>query len=116
MSMPLNALAVRDGRYTLKLANQLEEIIYMDGLELIAVDHPTDVTVYFNERLLAAPPYPDFVLYPCLNCVLLAMRETATESPSKELTEIDDVWQDDFGPTDIHGMLKNTALRLTWVI
>ena len=60
----LDKIAPRDGRYVLKIANQLEEIIYLDALHLVAVDHPADVRVFPNERLRAAPPYPDFRLTP----------------------------------------------------
>ena len=85
----------------------------MDGLELIAVDHPTDVTVYPNERLLAAPPYPDFALYPLSE---LRPPSDARDGHGKpilnELTEIDDVWYDDFGLTDIHGYAEEYSITL----
>ena len=111
--VPLDALAAQDGRYTLKLTNQLEEIIYMDGLELVAVDHPADVTVYPNERLLAAPPYPDFALYPLSD---LRPPRDARDGQGRiildQLTEIDDVWYDDFGLTDIHGYAEEYSITL----
>ena len=60
----LGPLVPKDGHYVLQLANQLEEIIYVDALELVAVDHPPEFDVYPNERLLSQPPYPEFKLYP----------------------------------------------------
>ena len=111
--VPLDALAVRDGRYTLKLANQLEEIIYMDGLELIVVDHPADVTVYPNERLLSAPPYPDFALYPLSELrPPRDARDGEGEPILDKLTEVDDVWYDDFDLTDIHGYAEEYSITL----
>jgi Tfp pilus assembly protein PilF len=56
-------LKERDGRYSILMNNQLEEVIYFDAVKLLAVDHPADTDVYPNERLLPAPPYPDFKIY-----------------------------------------------------
>ena len=84
----------------------------MDGLELVAVDHPTDVTVYPNERLtLAAPPYPDFAIYPLSD---LRPPRDARDGQGRtildQLTKIDDVWYDDFGLTDIHGYAEEYSI------
>ena len=46
-------LRERDGRYELRVTNELEEALFVDRLQLIAVDHPADVEVYPNEGLRA---------------------------------------------------------------
>ena len=43
------------GRYELRVTNELEETLFVDRLQLIAVDHPADVEVYPNEGLKARP-------------------------------------------------------------
>ncbi|HEY6805596.1 MAG TPA: FG-GAP-like repeat-containing protein [Pyrinomonadaceae bacterium] len=50
-------LKERDGRYELKVTNELEETLYADQFQLIAVDHPNDVDVYPNEGM-TDPPRP----------------------------------------------------------
>jgi tetratricopeptide (TPR) repeat protein len=38
----------------------LEEVVYLDQVKLLAVDHPADVDVYPNEYFASNPPYPEF--------------------------------------------------------
>jgi tetratricopeptide (TPR) repeat protein len=56
-------LRARDGRLELRMVNQLEEVIFVDRARLLAIDHPAEIAVYPNERLLEAPPFPPFVIY-----------------------------------------------------
>lgn len=54
------SLRPRDGRLLLRFVEPMEEIIYLDHVRLLAVDHPADAEVYPNERFAAAPPFPEF--------------------------------------------------------
>jgi hypothetical protein len=38
----------------------MEEVVFLDQARVLAVDHPSDVDVYPNERFLSAPPFPEF--------------------------------------------------------
>jgi tetratricopeptide (TPR) repeat protein len=38
----------------------LEEVVYLDQVKLLAVDHPTDINVYPDEYFASNPPYPEF--------------------------------------------------------
>jgi hypothetical protein len=51
-------LVAKDGRYEVRFVNQLEEVLFYDKASLLVVDHPEDVEVYPNERLMPAPPFP----------------------------------------------------------
>ncbi|MFI5182936.1 MAG: FG-GAP-like repeat-containing protein [Vicinamibacteria bacterium] len=48
-------LKPRDGRYEIRVTNELEEALFVDRLRLLAVAHPADVTVFPNEGLGEAP-------------------------------------------------------------
>ena len=39
-------LRERDGRYELRITNELEEAMFLDRLRLVAVNHPADVEVF----------------------------------------------------------------------
>jgi tetratricopeptide (TPR) repeat protein len=56
-------LQARDGKYSLKINNQLEEVLYIDQTDLLVLDHPAHVDLYPNERLMPSPPYPEFRIY-----------------------------------------------------
>jgi Tfp pilus assembly protein PilF len=48
-------LKARDGRFELRVTNELEEVLYVDRLQLIAVAHPADTEVYPNEGMTEPP-------------------------------------------------------------
>ena len=50
-------LKEREGRYELRVTNELEEALYVDRLQLIAIDHSAETEVYPNEGM-TDPPRP----------------------------------------------------------
>jgi tetratricopeptide (TPR) repeat protein len=50
-------LKPREGRYELRVTNELEEALFVDRIALVAVAHPADVLVYPNEGM-TSPPKP----------------------------------------------------------
>jgi tetratricopeptide (TPR) repeat protein len=50
-------LKARDGRYQLRVTNELEEALFVDRIALVTVAHPADVLVYPNEGM-TSPPKP----------------------------------------------------------
>jgi tetratricopeptide (TPR) repeat protein len=51
-------LALKDGHYVVQIAEPMDEITYLDRLQLVAIDHPADVRVYPDERFVAEGPQP----------------------------------------------------------
>src|SRR3989475_11485862 len=50
-------LRPRDGRYEIRVTNELEEAMFVDRLQLVAVAHPRGVDVFPNEGM-TDPPKP----------------------------------------------------------
>ena len=48
-------LAPKDGRYELRVTNELEETLYLDQVDLLSVAHPADVEVHPAEGMTHAP-------------------------------------------------------------
>lgn len=55
-------LRPRDGRYELRVTNELEETLFVDRVQLIAISHPSSVEIHPREGLFE-PPFPRFDLY-----------------------------------------------------
>jgi tetratricopeptide (TPR) repeat protein len=54
------SLREKDGKLSFRFMEPLEESVYLDQVQLLAVDHPADVDVYPNEYFASNPPYPPF--------------------------------------------------------
>ncbi|MEE8583524.1 MAG: CRTAC1 family protein, partial [Acidobacteriota bacterium] len=67
LKLDRNVLRLKEGRLAVTLNNQLEEVIFFDKLQLVAVDHLADYEVFADEKLLPGPPYDDFRLFTVSN-------------------------------------------------
>ena len=72
-------LRPRNGRYELRITNELEESLFLDRVQLVAVAHPQEIDVHPNEGLV--PDARPFTLY-------------STERPQPPLAAIDDQGRD----------------------
>lgn len=57
-----SALKPKDGKYVLQLTEELWEAAYFDAVELMAVDHPSEIEVYSNEKV-GPPSVAEFKLF-----------------------------------------------------
>src|SRR6266403_2007847 len=55
-----NSVRERDGKLSFRFMEPLEESVYLDQVQLLAVDHPAAVEVFPNEYFASNPPYPPF--------------------------------------------------------
>ena len=60
--VPGDALAPVDGHYEIRVTEELREVAYLDRIQLIALDHPSDLTIVTNDKF-KAPPFPEFRLF-----------------------------------------------------
>jgi tetratricopeptide (TPR) repeat protein len=62
VQIPGPALQPRDGRYEIRVTEELSEVSYLDQIQLYAVDHPVGTEIFTNEKF-KGPPYPEFRLF-----------------------------------------------------
>jgi hypothetical protein len=53
--IPGDKLRARGGRFDVRVTNELEEALFADRFQLLAIAHPSDVSVYPNEGMAEAP-------------------------------------------------------------
>jgi tetratricopeptide (TPR) repeat protein len=105
-------LAPRDGRYEIRLTNELEEALFFDRVQLLAIDHPDDVEVFPNEGL-RSPPRPAFALSSVARARPPARAvDEHGHDVLPQLTSIDRRYPDDFGLMSIRGYAEPHELIL----
>jgi tetratricopeptide (TPR) repeat protein len=105
-------LVARDGRYELRVTNELEEVLFLDRVRLIAVTHPADVDVYPNEGLAGAPRRP-FRLFASAHARPPAgARDHEGRDVSDRLARVDRKYVDGFPLLDVRGYAREHALTL----
>ena len=53
-----NQFVPRAGKYVLKVAEPMDEVMYLDRLRLDVIDHPADASVFPDERFATSDPQP----------------------------------------------------------
>ena len=62
VQVPADALHAVNGRYEVRITEELHEVSYIDQVKLIAVDHPANVEIFTNDKF-KSPPFPEFRLF-----------------------------------------------------
>jgi Tfp pilus assembly protein PilF len=104
-------LKERNGRYELRVTNELEEALFADRFQLIAVDHPQGVAVYPNEGM-TDPPRP-FKVYATRDAhpPLTAVDDHGNDVLSR-IARMDRQYPDDFQRDRIRGYAAEHTLTM----
>lgn len=106
-------LKAKDGLLSLRMNNQLEEVIYFDAARLLAIDHPQDTEVYPNERLMPTPPYPEFKIFSVKNArPPVAARSDSGRDILSLISRIDRSYPDDFQNLPYKGYAREHSIEL----
>jgi hypothetical protein len=108
--IPPGVLAPRGGRYELRVTNELEEVLYLDRLRLLAVDHPADVSVYPDEGMRGTPG--PFRLFAARDPRPLPAVDHRGRDVTARLAKVDRAFADELPVERIRGYAKEHALTL----
>jgi tetratricopeptide (TPR) repeat protein len=105
-------LKPRQGRYELRVTNELEEALFVDRLRLIAVAHPAGVEVYPNEGMVN-PPLPPFKLYATRDArPPVSVTDEHGHNVLSRVAKLDRQYPDDFRLDRIRGYSEEHTLTL----
>ena len=62
IKIPGEALKLKDHKYQMQITAELWETIYFDHLKILAVDHPSELDIFVNERF-SGPPFSGLNIY-----------------------------------------------------
>ena len=105
-------LKARDGRYEIRITNELEEAMFLDRAQLVAIDHPADVDVFPNEGL-RDPPRPPFRLLSARGArPPLGALDDHGHDVLARIASLDRRYPDDFRTLPIRGYAEPHTLTL----
>jgi hypothetical protein len=106
-------LATRDGQYVLKITEPMDEVTYLDSLQLVVVDRPPGVRVYPDERFVTTEPPPSQQLVAFGKEIFpVAARDHRGRDVTDKLRRWDRVAVDDFVKRSWMGFAEDHAIEL----
>jgi Tfp pilus assembly protein PilF len=103
-------LRPKDGRFEIRVTNELEEALFVDRLRLLAIAHPRDLEVYPNEGMTEAPK--SFGLFAVDGGRVPRATDEHGHDVTDRLTQADRRYPDDFGLERIRGYAALHTLTL----
>lgn len=104
-------LRERDGRYEIRVTNELEETLYADRFQLIAIAHPSGVEVYPNEGMSDPPRRFKLFVTNDARPPISATDEHGHDVLAR-ISTLDRQYPDDFGLNSVRGYADQHFLTL----
>jgi tetratricopeptide (TPR) repeat protein len=104
-------LRPKDGRFELRVTNELEEALFLDRLQLVAIAHPPDVDVFPDEGM-TDPPKPDRIVTVADQRAPVKVTDDHGHDQTDRIARIDRVYPDDFDVLPFRGYAVPHALTI----
>ncbi|HXG82798.1 MAG TPA: FG-GAP-like repeat-containing protein [Pyrinomonadaceae bacterium] len=105
-------LKPKNGRYEIRVTNELEEVLFLDHLKLVAVEHDANAEVYPNEGL-GIPTAGKRILYTTRNArAPISAADTNGKSVLAKIENLDRRFYDNFKSRNIRGYAETHNLTL----
>lgn len=112
IKIPGETLKPKDGAYSIRVTSELWETIYIDKMQLVAVDHPDSVDVFVPEQF-SPPPFPGNKIYQIKDKKLpVSAKDSNGNDVLSLISEKDDKYISDFKPGQYQGVTEMHDLIL----
>ena len=103
-------LQEKDGKYELRVTNELEEALFVDRLQLLVIRHPAGSEIYPNEGM-SDPPKP-FQLFVTAPHPPASAVDDQGHDVLDLISRMDRRWPDSFATARVRGYAENHTLTL----
>jgi cytochrome c-type biogenesis protein CcmH/NrfG len=103
-------LRAKDGRFEIRITNELEETVFADRFQLLAIAHPRDVDIYPNEGM-TEPPKP-FRLFAIRDARVPHAVDEGDRDVTDRISTIDRRYPDGFALERFRGYAATHTLTL----
>ncbi|HZF12531.1 MAG TPA: FG-GAP-like repeat-containing protein [Thermoanaerobaculia bacterium] len=111
VQIPGAALREVDGRYEVRITEELHEVTYLDQVRLFALDHPRESEIFTNDKF-KGPPFPEFRLFGVRQRIYpVAATDDGGEDVLPRLLRVDGTYPDGFR-RDFTGVAEPHTLTL----
>ena len=105
-------LRMRNGKFEVRVVEELWDAVYMDKMELLVVDHPAETDIFVDEKYLP-PPYPDLEIHTVTDPRLpVAARDHQGNDILPALTARDSLYVGDYRLGDFQGAPEMHSITL----
>jgi lipoprotein NlpI len=103
-------LRAHDGRYELRVTNELEEVLYLDQVRLLAIEHPEGVEVYPDEGMTHHPK--EFRLFAVADPQTPRVQDPSGKDATEAARRVDRSFVGDLPLERIRGYAREHAITL----
>ncbi|MEO8661269.1 MAG: hypothetical protein ABI693_22555, partial [Bryobacteraceae bacterium] len=107
-----NQLKAVNGKYEIRLTEELSEAAFIDQIHLLAIDHPAGIDIFSNDKWTGEPPFPEYRLWGTKDRIYpKSARDDLGNVVTAKLSAKDHTYPDAF-PRTIVGVAQKHTLEI----
>lgn len=105
-------LKAKNGFYEIRVTNELEEVMYLDKVKLVAIEHDENAEVYPNEGLAKSETPKEKIISAKNATTPISATNSNGENITAKIKDLDRIFYDDFKLLQLRGYAETHSLTL----